>query len=218
MKVYHWICRYFFFLMGLWLMAWATVFSIQAQFGVSSWDVLHIGLSKITTLSIGIWTILIGLIIILTTYLKNKKIPAIGTLLNMLLCGIFVDISLALNWIPVADTEWLQYLWVGCGILCLGMGAGLYISAQLGAGPRDAFTLELAQYFGLSIGLMRTIIEVTVVAIGWLLGGPVFIGTILFALFTGPVMQFSLPRFAKALQLLMKLPQTTKSKVMEKAS
>lgn len=158
--------------------------------GVSPWDVLHIGLYEKVGLTIGMWSILTGFIIILSTSLILKSWPKVGTWVNMLLIGTFIDFF---NWIlpDVSQFPW-QVAYFIMGLFILGFGCGMYIAPNIGAGPRDSLMIILVEKVGLSIKMARTLIEVIVGLAGWALGGPVGIGTIILAFGSGYVVQFSL--------------------------
>lgn len=188
-KVTKW--RWFFFLFGMMVMSLGITMTIKGKtLGVSPWDVLHIGLYEKVGLTIGMWTILTGFIIILSTSLILKAWPKVGTWLNMLLIGTFIDFF---NWIlPDVSQFPLQVAYFIMGLFILGFGCGMYIAPNIGAGPRDSLMIILVEKVGLSIKMARTLIEVIVGLAGWALGGPVGIGTIILAFGSGYVVQFSL--------------------------
>ncbi|TCS94904.1 YczE/YyaS/YitT family protein [Hazenella coriacea] len=196
--------RFSFFIFGLWIMALGTVCTIQANLGVAPWEVLHIGLAKITPLSIGFWTIAIGVLIVACTCILNRQFPRVGAILNMLLFGIFIDIIMFFDFIPMANQWWSQGVLLVIGIGLIAVGIGLYIAPEAGAGPRDGLVIELSSRFGWSIRSVRTIMELIVGSIGWFLGGPVHIGTLFFGFLAGPLMQVSIQYSQRLLQLLLK--------------
>lgn len=195
-KVYTW--RWLFFLGGLVVMSLGVTMTIKGQaLGTSPWDVLHIGLYKNLGLTIGAWNIIIGILVIGFTSILLKELPKMGTWLNMLLCGFFIDIF---NWLlPNTDTLIWEITYFCLGIVVLGFGAGMYIAPNLGAGPRDSLMLWMVDRFGGTIKRTRTGIEVIVAIIGWFLGGPIGIGTVIIALTSGYIIQFALPYFRKLL-------------------
>ncbi|MEQ6356498.1 YitT family protein [Lysinibacillus sp. M3] len=183
--------RCLFFLTGILLLSLGITLTIKGQiFGVGSWDVLHIGLAKTLGLTIGTWSILIGLAIIAFDIVITKKFPLPGTFIDMFLAGIFIDIFNYL--IPDIDGFWLQLLSYVCGLLLLGWGCGMYMVANLGIGPRDSLMLLMVHKLGWSVTRSRTTMEVTVALIGFLLGGPIGVGTVLMAFGLGPIVQFAL--------------------------
>lgn len=194
--------RWLFFLSGLIVMALGFTLTIKGnKLGIGPWDVLHVGLFLNFGLTIGTWAIMAGLAIIVVTALLTRRIPQVGTFLNMLLVGIFIDVFNFL--IPDIDTLLAQILVFALGILLSGIGIGFYVAPKIGAGPRDSLMLFVVEKTGLSISVVRAGLEVLVAFAGWLLGGPVGIGTIAVALITGRIVQFSLPWFEKALKKII---------------
>lgn len=163
---------------------------IESHLGGSPWDVFHQGLSIHMGLSIGTWIILVGALVMLL-WIPLRQKPGIGTISNVVLLGVFAD---AVMWLaPTPEPLAARWAYLLVGVVATGAATGLYIGAGLGPGPRDGLMTGLNR-LGLSIRTARTIIEVTVLAIGWLLGGTVGIGTVVFALAIGPLTQFFMPR------------------------
>ena len=189
--------RWSFFFIGISVMSLGITMTIKGKaLGTSPWDVLHIGMFRQFGLSIGSWSILVGLFIILGTSLYLKAWPKLATWLNMLLIGTFIDFF---NWVlPSTSKFGLELTYFILGFLVMSIGCGLYISAELGAGPRDTIMMIIASK-GYSVRTGRMIMEVGAVTTGFLLGGPVGIGTIILALGTGYVIQPSLLYFKKIL-------------------
>ena len=160
------------------------------QLGVGSWDVLHIGLVKNFGLTVGMWSIILGLIILAIDAVISKRLPKLGTYLDMFLAGIFIDIFLYV--LPDAHGWFEQILAFALGLLLLGFGCGMYMVANLGVGPRDTLMLLLVQRLGWSVNRARTTMEVSVAVIGFLLGGPVGLGTLLMAFGLGAIVQWAL--------------------------
>jgi uncharacterized membrane protein YczE len=194
--------RWLFFISGLIVLALGFTMTIKAdKLGIGPWDVLNVGLFKNFGFTIGTWAIVVGLVVIVSTMLFTRKLPQIGTFLNMLLIGIFIDVF---NWlIPDIDTLLGQTLIFLGGITISGYGVGLYVSPRIGAGPRDSLMLILVEKTGLSITVVRAGIEMTIAFIGWLLGGPVGVGTVAIALLTGRIVQISLPQFERLLKRII---------------
>lgn len=193
------IClRWLFFFTGLMILGLGVTLTIKGQqFGVGSWDVLHIGLFKHLGLSIGLWSIIMGLLIITISSIALREFPKIGTFVNMTFVGLFIDLF---NWIiPSPETLFTQFLAFIIGVLIMATGAGVYISARLGAGPRDSLMLVIAQKFNSSIAVSRTIMEICVAVVGYLLGGPIGVGTAIIAFALGPVIQITLKHSEKLL-------------------
>ncbi len=183
--------RWLVFFVGLMTLGLGVALTIKGQrLGVSSWDVLHIGLFKNMGLSIGLWSIIVGIIIIVTASFGLREIPKLGTLMNMIFVGLFIDFF---NWLlPDPHTIPIQYIDFILGIVLMGIGGGIYLSSNLGSGPRDSLMLLTVKKFNCSITVARTIMEVIVAIVGFLLGGPIGIGTIIMAFALGPIIQVSL--------------------------
>ncbi|ANU14100.1 membrane protein, putative [Planococcus halocryophilus Or1] len=194
--------RWLFFIIGLIVLALGFTMTIKgSKLGIGPWDVLHVGLYLNFGLTIGTWSVIAGFTIIAITAFFTRQVPQIGTFLNMVLVGIFIDIFNYL--IPDIHTLVGQIIILSAGIVISGYGVGLYVSPKIGAGPRDSLMMLLVHKTGLSISVVRAGIEVGVALLGWLLGGPVGIGTIAVALLTGRIVQQSLPQFEKLLVILI---------------
>lgn len=180
------------FVSGLFILAFGAAAVIEANLGAGSWDVLHIGLAKRSFLSIGAWVQIIGILMILLASGLEWKQPQIGSVLNIILIGYFLNWILNGHMLPVADALWKSILLLLCGVGLMGLGSGMYVATALGAGPRDGITLILAKMYGRSIRLVRTGLEVTALFCGWLVGGPISIGTFVVVFLMGPIMQASL--------------------------
>lgn len=177
-------------LVGLFLYGFAIGMMIRAGLGVSPWDVLGQGVSLQTGIAFGVTTILIGLVVLLL-WIPIRQKPGIGTVLNVLLVGPSAEVGLAV--IPQQDVLWLQILLFTGGLLLLAIATGLYIGARTGPGPRDGLMTGIHSRWGWPIWSVRTGIEVTVLAIGWVLGGTVGVGTVAFALLVGPLVNRTIP-------------------------
>lgn len=180
-----------FFFLGIVILALGVALTVKANtIGVGSWDVLHIGLTNTLGLTIGTWSIIVGLIILAIDSLFMKRLPKIGTFLDMFLTGIFID--LFNFWIPTVNGFFPQLIAFCAGLLLLGFGCGMYIVANLGVGPRDTLMLLFTKKLGWRVGKARTIMEVTVAILGFLLGGPIGIGTVIMSFGLGPIVQWAL--------------------------
>ena len=168
---------------GLFLFGLGEAIIIGSGSGVSPWTVLAQGISSKTDLSIGMATFLIS-IFILVFWIPLKQIPGIGTILNAIIIASAIDLTL--GFIPKPELIYLKILQASFGILIVGIGSGIYLASNLGPGPRDGLMIGLQQKTNTSIPLIRTIIEITAVTVGWFLGGIVGIGTILFVFGIGP--------------------------------
>ncbi len=170
-------------------------------FGIGPWDVFHYGLFKQFGLTIGSWSIITGFIILAFTSLYTKAMPQLGAFLNMLLLGLFIDFFLYI--LPDPVTLLSQGIVFIVGIVVLGYGIGLYVTSGLGAGPRDGIMLLIVEKTGWRIDWVRNGIEIAVLLLGWLLGGPVGIGSIVIAFMLGKMIQFSMPQCKALLETVL---------------
>lgn len=175
---------------GLVTFAFGEALIVEARLGVIPWDVLHQGLVNHFGLSIGRWSIIVGAIV-LVLWIPLRERPGLGTVSNVLVIGAALDAFL--HWLPSPDALWLRIVFLVLGILINGIATAAYIGARLGPGPRDGLMTGLVARTGGSVRVIRTGIEVVVVLIGWLLGGNLGLGTVLFALTIGPVIHPFLP-------------------------
>ncbi|MDA0699714.1 MAG: hypothetical protein O3A02_00690 [bacterium] len=181
--------------LGLALFGFAVALQLRAGVGLGPWDVFHEGVALRTPLTIGQAMIGAGFAMLAFSALVAKVRPGLGAALNMLLIGNWVDGFLRLPGFPTAS-GWLDgAAMFGAGLVLNGVATGLYLTAGLGAGPRDGFALALAKLLQVTVRRARTLVEVVVVASGWLLGGTVGAGTLVFALAIGPLMQSGLRVF-----------------------
>lgn len=178
---------------GLALYGASSALLLRSGLGLEPWNVLHEGLAERTGLTIGVVSIIVGAAVLLL-WIPLKQRPGLGTVSNVFVVGLAMDGTLAL--VPDAHGWPLRVLALVGGILLNGVATGLYISARFGPGPRDGLMTGLNQATGWSIRLARTCIEIAVVATGFLLGGTVGVGTVLYALAIGPLAQFFLRFFA----------------------
>lgn len=166
---------------------------IRGALGVIPWDVLHTGLIQHIPVTFGQMSIIVALLV-LVVWIPLRQMPGLGTIANAILVGIAADITLAIL-PPIDDHLAARVALLLGGIVLNGMATAMYIGSQLGPGPRDGFMTGLSRISGRSIRLVRTAIEVAVVALGWALGGAVGLGTILYAVAIGPLAQLMLPWF-----------------------
>lgn len=169
---------------GLFLYAVGIVVTINAHIGYAPWDVFHVGLAKTSGMSIGTASILTGVVIVILTAFLGEKL-GLGTLLNMVLIGVFLDILLGFHIIPVADSFVSGLIMMVVGLYIIALATYFYIGSAFGAGPRDSFMVALTRKTRLPIGVCRGIIELLAVLVGWRLGGMVGIGTIISAFVIG---------------------------------
>ncbi|KAA1420414.1 hypothetical protein FE697_015725 [Mumia zhuanghuii] len=175
---------------GLMLYGWSMALMVEAGLGLDPWDVFHEGLTKYLPLTFGQITMVVGAVVLIL-WIPLRQWPGVGTVLNVLLIGIAVDQGIALFEQP--DSLVLRAVMLVSGVVLNGLAGALYIGAHLGPGPRDGLFLGLVRRTGYSVRLMRTSVEITVLALGWLLGGTVGVGTVLYALAIGPIVQAFLP-------------------------
>src|SRR5699024_2870624 len=179
------IVRWFVFFIGLMVLGLGIALAVKGQrFGGGSWDVLHIGLCKQIGLSIGLWSIILGIISITISSIGLRELRKIGTFANMTFVGLSIDCS---SWI-IRDRYPLSMQFVAfvLGVLLIAIGCGIYISADLGEGPRDSLMMLAVKKLNCSITTARTVMEVVVAIAGFLLGGPIGIGTVIMAFALGP--------------------------------
>lgn len=182
--------RFLHLFSGLTIFGFGTGLQVLADVGLSPWDVLHQGISFNTPLSIGVAGIVVGFAV-LAAWLPLRQRLGIGTVANVIVIGLMIDLTLAV----VPDVTSLAVRWVVMvvGIVLVGLGSGIYIGARLGPGPRDGLMTGLAELTPLSIRLARTMVEGAALIGGWILGGRVGLGTVVFAVTIGPLVQFFLP-------------------------
>ncbi|MBU5336806.1 YczE/YyaS/YitT family protein [Intestinibacter bartlettii] len=164
-------------LLGFVFCACATVLALQSNLGLSPWDVFHQGLSKQTGLTIGQVNILVGITVVLITAFFKLEI-GLGTIANMIIIGFFTDIIINLGVIPTSTNLFVRLLMLVASLFSMAIGSYLYIGCGLGCGPRDGLMVVLVKLTGKSVALIRSFIEISVLIIGWLLGGTVGIGTL----------------------------------------
>ncbi|MFH9612129.1 YitT family protein [Streptomyces sp. NPDC017448] len=178
---------------GLALYGTSSALLVRAGLGLEPWGVLHQGLSELTGISIGLVSIAVGAVVLLL-WIPMRQRPGLGTVSNVFVVGLAMDGTLAL----VGDVDGLGFRVpvMALGIVLNGAATGLYIAARFGPGPRDGLMTGLHRVTGRSIRLVRTAIEVAVVATGFLLGGSLGAGTVAYALAIGPLAQLFLRMFA----------------------
>ncbi len=164
---------------------------IDANVGLAPWDVFHQGLSEHTGIGIGWWIEIVGVVILLASWVFLRQRPGLGTIINALEIGLVVNLSAGR--LPTSDHLAVRVVLMVIGVVVVAAGSGLYLGAGLGAGPRDGLMIGLAER-GLSLRLARTGIEAAVLVIGIILGGSIGIGTVAFTLGIGPAVHVLLPR------------------------
>ncbi len=175
---------------GLVLFGVSIALIVRAELGVMPWTVLEQGLKRTVGLSIGVWSILIGVLLLVVSGFLGQR-PGLGTLVNVVVVGVVIDATLVV--LPPLEGLPLRIALLVLGILLNGMATGAYIGAGLGPGPRDGLTTSIAARSGWSLRLTRTSVEVGAVILGVALGGQLGIGTVVFALAIGPLMHIFVP-------------------------
>lgn len=174
---------------GLFGYALSIDLMIRSGLGLGPWDAFHVGLSRQTGISVGAASILTGVVIVAAAPLYGIR-PGPGTIANMVLIGLFIDATLP--WVPPAPNAWTGFAVHVFAIALCGLSTGFYIAARLGNGPRDGLMLGLSGRTGWPVGRVRTLLELSALVFGWAMGGPVGLGTLLFALGIGPAAQWGL--------------------------
>jgi len=178
-------------LIGLWLFGASVALLVRSTLGLDPWDVLHQGLSEKTGVSIGLVVIATS-VVVLALWVPLRQRPGVGTIANVVLVGLSLDSTLA--FLPAPNELPWRIAFLVAGILGNAVATGLYIGAGLGPGPRDGLMTGLAAR-GVSIRVARTAIEISVLGLGWLLGGTVGVGTVAYALAIGPLAHIFIPLF-----------------------
>ncbi|MDO5717794.1 MAG: hypothetical protein Q4P34_02325 [Tissierellia bacterium] len=175
-------------LFGLFLYAVGIVMTVNAEIGYAPWEVFHKGIANVTIFSFGMASICVGLVLLLFDYLMGEAI-GIGTILNIILVGTFIDIIMYFGLIPKPENLFFRLIIFFLGFFVIAFASYFYIKAGFGAGPRDSAMVALHRKTNLPIGICRSGIEITVTLLGYILGGPVGMGTVLSALIAGFVIQ-----------------------------
>jgi len=183
-------------LIGLMLLALGVVITIKANIGYAPWEVFHVGLANTIGLTIGVVAIITGIVIVIIVTALGEKV-GFGTLVNMVLVGVFIDVIIMLDFIPTANNFVIGITMLTAGMFIISFASFFYIRAAFGAGPRDSLMVVLARKTKAPIGLCRFMLELSITLIGWFLGGMVGIGTIISAFAIGVCIQitFSVVKF-----------------------
>jgi uncharacterized membrane protein YczE len=184
---------FFVIQIGFLLYGLSIALAIRANLGTGTWAVLDVALAQITGLTPGTMTVLVGFTVLISALLMREQVGW-GTLGNILSIGPWLD--LALYFIPPVENNWpLQLMMLLGGILTQGIATAIYIGVDAGAGPRDSLMLAIKRTTGVSYRVARGMIEISVLVVGWLLGGPAGIGTAIHALLVGTAMQWAFKVF-----------------------
>lgn len=188
--------RHFFRLqLGLFLFACAVATMLEAKIGLDPWSALHEGLSEQLDWTFGRVTQSIGLLLIVFSLITLRVRPGVGTICNMLFIGPWLDYLRTMDWFPRFAGGLPGIIQFLCGLCIMGLASAVYIGARLGAGPRDGFVMGLSIRLQKSLGAMRITVELTVLVAAFFLGGTIGLGTVIFALLMGPIMQTALKVF-----------------------
>jgi uncharacterized membrane protein YczE len=186
------VARAVWLVSGLFLCAVGILCFLEARLGLPPWDVLHQGIARHTPLSFGASNEVVGLIVLTIAWALGARVW-IGTISNAVLIGLFIIVLQPLHAVQ-SPSDWPLVPRVGLltlGLLCFGIGSAFYIGANLGAGPRDSLMLVGSRRTGIRIGAVRAMLEISVLIVGFLLGGTVGIGTLAFAALIGPTVEAS---------------------------
>lgn len=172
------------------------VMTLNANQGLSPWDVFHQGLSNQVGITIGTASQIVGAVVVILDIIFNERIGW-GTIANVIFIGFFIDLFMLYNLIPVFDNTLASYVLMFAGMCVIALATFIYLSAQLGAGPRDGLMIALTKRLPLPVGLVRNLIELFILAAGFLMGGTVGFGTLFMALGLGRLIQvvFNLFKF-----------------------
>ena len=178
-------------LLGTTLIGTGVALNFSSKLGLGPWGVFHEGISLNTTLSFGSAIIATG-VFVTFLWIPLKQRPGIATFVDIFWIGTVADLVIGLDLNP--ESLLLKWIFVFIGIICIGSGTAIYVGADMGSGPRDGVMVGLESK-GLKIGMARNIIEVTALALGWLLGGTVGLSSVVIAISIGPVVQIVIPYF-----------------------
>ena len=182
------ISTLFFLCLGLTLFGLGEGLLIVSFAGASPWSVLAQGIALNVDFSIGTITIFVSIMVFYCLWVPLKQKPGIGTILNAIIIGLMIDVCI--KFVPTPEKYISQILLSFIAVLTVGLGGGIYLVANLGAGPRDGLMVGLQKRTNLPIAAVRGFLEITVMSIGWYLGGTVGVGTLLFAFGIGPAVAF----------------------------
>jgi uncharacterized membrane protein YczE len=179
---------------GLILTALGIIMTIKANVGYAPWEVFHVGLSNTIGLSFGMTTIIVGLIVMIIVTVLGEKL-GFGTVLSMVLTGVFADIILITNIIPIAENLVIGIIMLISGLFIISLGTYFYIKTAFGVGPRDNLMVVLTRKTKIPVGICRCLVELFVTLTGWMLGGMVGIGTIISVIAIGFCIQITFGLF-----------------------
>ena len=184
--------RFAWLVLGLFLCSGGIVLFLESELGLPPWDVLHQGLAEQLSVSFGVANVIVSVLVLAVVWRLRARV-GLGTLMNALLIGTFVIVLTAFDPVSALSEESLgvRISLIPIALVCFGVGSAFYIAASMGAGPRDSLMLVTSKRLGVRIGVARTAIEVAALALGFVLGGTVGVGTVVFALGIGPAVEAS---------------------------
>jgi len=183
------LCTFFYLCVGLSVFGLGEAALVSANAGVSPWTVLAQGVGRVANVNLGLATLLVSVCVLLF-WIPLRQTPGIGTVANVLIVSLVIELSLRV--LPQPEAISFQVAQAVAGVLLVGLGSGIYLVANLGPGPRDGLMTGLARRTDLPIAVVRTTLEIAAVAVGWSLGGNIGLGTVLFAFGIGPAVSLGL--------------------------
>lgn len=194
-----WLWRWGFYGVGMIILALGIAMTIKGdRLGIAPWDVLHVGLYHKFGLTVGTWNIVVSATLLLIIYFLSKKMPSLATWLNIFVIGLFIDLFLYI--LPSQASIAGNVTMFVTGILIMGYGIGLYVAPEIGAGPRDSLMLFIVERTGWGLRKVRTLLEAGAALLGWLLGGPIGIGTVIMAILLGQVVHYTIKQCRQLLE------------------
>ncbi|MFD0049757.1 YitT family protein [Actinomycetes bacterium NPDC127524] len=211
--------RYALFFLGLSCIGLGNALAVKVKFlGLHPWEVLNVALYQKFGWTIGTWSVICGLFLVLVSLIVDRKYISIGTFLNALLIGPIMDFFLRSGLLPHASSHILiNLLILLAGIIIAGIGGGMYVAPGIGAGPRDGFMLSIADKTGLTVSRARIAVECIVLLLGFFLSGPVFVATFLYTFIQSPIFQTSLKMFRMLLLNLEKKEKLPAAEITQKS-
>lgn len=189
---FHWI----FFIIGNMIFSLGITMTINVKhLGIHPWEVLNVAMYEKVGFTIGTWSILISFLLVIISFILDRRYVKLGTFVNAFIIGLFVDFYLWAGFLPQATNTWTDVLVIIVGIIVMGIGGGMYNAAGVGSGPRDGFMLSISDKTGMSIRRVRIMTESSVLVVGLIIGGPVFVFTLIFTFVQSPIFQHSYTLF-----------------------
>lgn len=163
--------------------------------GIHPWEVLNVAMYEKVGFSIGTWSIFFSIILVIISFILDRRYVKLGTFVNAFIIGLFVDFYLWAGFLPQATNTWTDIIVIIIGIIVMGVGGGMYNAAGVGSGPRDGFMLSISDKTGMTIRRVRIMTESSVLVLGLIIGGPVFVFTFIFTFVQSPIFQHSYTLF-----------------------